>query len=116
MIALAADENINSRIVRGLVRRNRQLDIVRIQDVGLSGAGDPDVLAWAAEARRVLVTHDVSTMWLYARQRVDAKLAMSGLIVCSREVPIRSAIDDLQLIAEGSSVGEWDYQLLFLPL
>jgi hypothetical protein len=116
MIALAADENFNNRIVRGLIRRNRQLDVVRVQDVGLSGAPDPDVLAWAADARRVLVTHDVSTMWLYAQQRVDAKLPMSGVIACSREVPIRLAIDDLQLLAECSIAGEWDDQLLFLPL
>ena len=41
MLMLAADENFNNNIVRGLFRRNPQLDIVRIQDVGLSGADDP---------------------------------------------------------------------------
>ena len=50
MLRLAADENFNGDIVRGLVRRNPKLDIVRVQDVGLSGADDPSVLQWAAEA------------------------------------------------------------------
>ena len=49
MLRLAADENFNGDIVRGLLRRNPKLDIVRIQDVGLSGADDPSVLQWAAD-------------------------------------------------------------------
>lgn len=40
MLKLAADENFNNDIVRGLLRRNPTLDIVRVQDVGLSGADD----------------------------------------------------------------------------
>jgi hypothetical protein len=47
MLRLAADENFNNDIVRGLLRREPGLDIVRIQDVGLSGADDPTVLEWA---------------------------------------------------------------------
>ena len=35
MLRLAADENFNGDIVRGLLRRNPKLDIVRVQDVGL---------------------------------------------------------------------------------
>lgn len=115
MIALAADENFNNRIVRGLIRRSRRLDIVRIQDVGLSGVPDQDVLAWAAGARRVLVTHDVSTMVHHARQRVEAGLPLAGVIECGRHVPIRTAIEDLLLTAECSANGEWESQILFLP-
>jgi len=66
MLRLAADENFNSDIVRGLLRRKPGLDIVRIQDVGLSGADDPTVLEWAAQEGRVLLTHDVTTITRYA--------------------------------------------------
>ncbi len=45
---LAADENFNNDIVRGVLRRKPDADSVRIQDVGLSAADDPTVLAWAA--------------------------------------------------------------------
>ena len=61
MLRLLTDENFNNDIVRGVRRRNAGMDIVRVQDVGLSGADDPTVLAWAAESGRVLLTHDVST-------------------------------------------------------
>ena len=48
MIRLVSDENFNGDIVRGLLLRRPDLDLVRIQDVGLEGAEDPAVLAWAA--------------------------------------------------------------------
>ena len=51
MLRLAADENFNNNIVRGLIRRQPELDIVRVQDVGLCGADDPTVLAWSAQER-----------------------------------------------------------------
>ena len=60
MLLLVADENFNHKIVRGVLRRKPEVDIVRIQDVGLSGADDPSVLEWAAQEDRVLLTHDVS--------------------------------------------------------
>ena len=37
MLRLAADENFNGNIVRGLFRREPTLELVRLQDVGLSG-------------------------------------------------------------------------------
>ena len=39
-----ADENFDNDIVRGLVRRVPEFDIVRVQDVGLSGEDDPALL------------------------------------------------------------------------
>src|SRR5438874_2281576 len=72
MIRLAADENFNNDILRGIQRRDPTADIVRIQEAGLSGADDPTVLEWAAQEGRVLLTHDVATMTRYAYERVRA--------------------------------------------
>ncbi|MFY7934380.1 MAG: DUF5615 family PIN-like protein, partial [Microcystis aeruginosa] len=57
MIKLLVDENFDNTIVRGLFRRNPMLDMVRVQDVGLSGMDDPTILEWAAQEGRVLLTH-----------------------------------------------------------
>ena len=48
MLRLATDEDFNNRIVRGLLRRQPDLDLLRIQDAGLAGRDDEAVLAWAA--------------------------------------------------------------------
>lgn len=116
MLRFAADENLNNNIVRGLLLRRPDLDIVRIQDVGLSGADDPTVLAWAAREGRILITHDVSSMTRYAYERVDAGEMMSGVFEVSRSVSVAVAIEDILLLAEGSQEGEWEGQVRYLPL
>src|SRR5919201_1724190 len=91
MLLLVADENFNGNIVRGLFRRQPALDLVRLQDVGLSGADDPAVLAWAAQEERVLLTHDVSTITRYAYERVQEGQPMPGVFEVSRDLPIGRA-------------------------
>ncbi|MFV9504239.1 MAG: DUF5615 family PIN-like protein [Oscillochloridaceae bacterium umkhey_bin13] len=114
MLRFAADENFNFDIVRGMMRRSSTIDIVRIQDVGLSGADDPTVLAWSAAQDRVLLTHDVATITSY--ERVRAAQAMPGVIEVSRSLPLGKVIDDLLLIAECSIPGAWEGQVTYLPL
>ncbi|MEA5602764.1 DUF5615 family PIN-like protein [Nostoc sp. UHCC 0252] len=70
MLKLLADENFDNTVVRGLFRRSPEIDILRVQDVGLSGKDDPTVLDWAAQEGRILLTHDVSTITRYAYDRV----------------------------------------------
>ena len=95
MMRLAADENFNNDMVRGLLRRNSDLDIVRIQDVGLSGADDSTILEWAAQETRILFTHDVTTITRYAYDRVRANKPMPGVFEVSRKVAIGTAIEDI---------------------
>ncbi|MFI5396801.1 MAG: DUF5615 family PIN-like protein [Candidatus Binatia bacterium] len=116
MLRFAADENFNNDIVRGLRRRQPKLDIVRIQDVGLAGASDEDVLEWAAREQRVLLTHDVTTLTRYAYDRVRLRRPMPGVFEVSRSVPIGGAIADLLLLAECSLDREWEGQVRYLPL
>ncbi len=40
MLRLLADENFNNQIVRGILRQRPEIDIVRVQDVGLSTTVD----------------------------------------------------------------------------
>jgi len=107
MLRLATDENLNGDIVRGLFRRNSEVDIVRIQDVGLLGADDPRVLAWAAAEKRILVTHDGRTAPRYANQRVSAGRPMPGVFIVPRSLSVGHAIEDLLLLCECSLKAEW---------
>ncbi len=116
MVRFLADENFNNQIVRGVLRQNCNVDIVRVQDVGLSGADDPTVLEWAAQQGRVVLTHDVATMITFAYKRIEAGLSMPGLFEVSRRVSIGLAIEEIMLIAECSIEGEWEGQVRFLPL
>lgn len=44
VIRFLVDEDFDNDIVRGVLRRLRTVDMVRVQDVGLSGKHDPEVL------------------------------------------------------------------------
>lgn len=116
MLRLAADENLDIRIVRGLQGQAPELDIVRVQEAGFGAAEDPAVLSWAAREGRVLLTHDVSTMTRFAWDRVREGKPMPGVFQIGTQVPIGRAVDDILLLALASEPGEWEAQILFLPL
>ena len=114
-VPVIADENFDGDIVQGLRWRIPDLDLARVQDVGLSGAPDPVVLEWAAEAGRVLLTHDVKTMPRYAYQRVQNGLAMAGVVETPRSLPVGSAIDALALLIEPSKLADFEDRVVYLP-
>jgi hypothetical protein len=116
VIKLATDEDFNNRILRGVLRRNPRLDIRRKQDAGLGRADDPQVLAWAASEGRVLLTHDASTLIAYAYERVLRGLSMPGVFEVRQEVPIGVAIEEVLILAECSTEGEWEGRVGHLPL
>ena len=115
MLKLLADENFDNQIVRGLLRRNPKLDIVRVQEVGLSGSEDPKILAWASETDRVLLTHDVETITYYAYARIEQNLYMAGVIEIPMGASIGRAIEDILLLIECSSEDEVQGQIHYLP-
>ncbi|MBI5304545.1 MAG: DUF5615 family PIN-like protein [Chloroflexi bacterium] len=110
------DEDFDNDILRGLLRKKPDLEIVRAQDVGLSETVDSRVLEWAAHERRVVLTHDVSTMTAHAYRRVNDSLPMPGVFAVSQSIPIAQAIADILLLAECSVEGEWENQVRYLPL
>ncbi|MEW5959368.1 MAG: DUF5615 family PIN-like protein [Chloroflexota bacterium] len=111
-----ADENFDNRIVRGLLRRQPDLDIVRVQDLEIAGADDPTILAWAAQAGRILLTHDERTIPKHVYERLATGQTIAGVIIASDSLPISTVIENILLIVGCSSATEWSNQLQRLPL
>jgi hypothetical protein len=109
MLRLLADENFNGDIVRGLLLRQPDLDIVRVQDVGLAGAEDPDLLAWAAENNRIMLTHDRATMSDYAYERV-------AVFILNDRFPVGRAIEEILLMVACTEQTEWSGRAVHVPL
>ena len=110
------DEDFDNDILRGVLRRRPEVDIVRAQDVGLLGLKDPAVLEWAAQEGRIVLTHDVSTRTNYALVRVSNGLRMPGVFAVSQSLPVGKVIEDVLLLADCSLEGEWEGQVRYLPL
>ena len=109
-----ADEGFNRDIVRGLLSRNPDLSIVRVQEVGLNGASDPAILEWAAETGRIVLTHDENSMVGGAVALLSQGLAMPGVVVVHQNTPTRRAIDGLMELIGASLEGEWEHQIRFV--
>lgn len=115
MIRLLADENFNGRIVRGLKRLMPSADLVRVQDTEMAGAQDPDVLMWAAQQQRVLLTHDRKTIPKFAAELTKQGMVLGGVFIAADDAPVGRIIDDLILILECSQDKEYENQVRFLP-
>jgi predicted nuclease of predicted toxin-antitoxin system len=116
MIRLLADESINGRLIRGLKLRDPGLDLLRVHDLGLEGEDDPSVLERAARDGRVVLTHDTATMVRFAYDRIASGEPMPGLLVVAQSVPLATAIDEILLAVGASEDGEWEGQVVYLPL
>jgi hypothetical protein len=115
-IRFVTDEHIARALIVGLRRELEDIDIVRVQDVGLRTMDDPTILRWAADQGRVLITHDVRTMPDFAHRRVAEAAAMSGVLVVPTTMPIGTAIAELSTIAAASDPEEWANRVVYLPL
>jgi hypothetical protein len=116
VLGFLADENFDADIITGVRRRSPEIDIVRVQDVGLTRADDHTILAWAAKAGRLLLTHDVATVTKHAYERAGAGLPMPGVVEIPWRLPVGHAIEEILLLAECSGEMEWEGQIIYLPL
>ena len=116
MIKLLSDENFDGDILRGLLRRLPDLDVIRVQDVGLAGTPDPDLLAWAAGEERVLLTHDRTTVPNFAYDRVRAGQPMPGVFLVSVLMSKGQAVDELVLALQCLSAEDCKDQVTYFPL
>jgi predicted nuclease of predicted toxin-antitoxin system len=108
MIRFLTDENFNGRILRGVRREHPDADIVRVQDTILYEAPDPQVLKWAAQEGRILLTQDVETMVGFANERLAGGQPMPGVIVVRESLPVGQVVEDLLIILNASEMSDWE--------
>jgi len=115
MPAFLADENFGGNIVRGLRRQRSEIDIIRVQDINLSGEDDRIVLERVAQLGRVLLTHDAATIPEFAYTRIGAGQPMTGVVIIKRSMAISQAIEEILLLADFALPREMDGQIQYLP-
>jgi len=116
VIRLLVDQNFNSHIVEGLLRRDPRLESQHVRDVGLAAAPDPAILEWAASRNQILLTHDRRTIPGFAFARVAAGQPMPGVFLVRDDMPIAQAIDELLLAVHCLSEDECRNLIRYFPL
>jgi len=116
MLRLLIDQNLDHRILRGLKRRIPQLDAVTALEIGMSEATDAELLAWAAQAGRIVITHDCKTMPAHAAVKLSKGESIAGICVALRRLSLHQVIEDLELMITCSDNDEWINVIRYLPL
>lgn len=110
-----ADECFDNDIIRGLLRREPHLDLVRVQDVPeVAGRDDETLLAWAGKNKRVVLAHDLATM--VPALQLLGQPAAAAIVVVPDSLPIGRIIDEVLLLDQCSNESDWTAGVIYLPL
>lgn len=85
-----------------------------MQEIGLSGADDAEVLRFAAEHGLVVIGHDRKTLIKAAYERIVRGAPFPGLIILSQIQP-STIIDEIELLVRAGRREDFENQVLFLP-
>lgn len=110
------DENIEPAITRGLLRLRPNIDIVTVQQSGLNGYPDREILAWAAANSRIVVSKDRSTMGAEAELRIEQGERMTGLLLIRPDVGHGEVIRALELYHACVNPDEMENLIEYIPL
>lgn len=114
-IRFQADCDFNQDIIAGVIRREPGIDFQTAHAAGLEGRSDDEVLAFAAQESRILVTHDRRTM---PRHFADftARRNSPGVFILSQKTDLAMAIEELILIWRATDAEEWANTICPIPL
>ena len=116
MLRFLADHNFSEIIIAQVLAALPDLDLVRARDIGMAQTPDSDILEWAANSGRIVLTHDIKTMVPDAWARVAAGLSMPGVLAVTLATPYHIAKDDIIQSALYGLEGDWANQVKYSPL
>ncbi len=114
MFRFLADENFHGDAVRGLCRKWVDLNLVTVAEVGLRKCSDSEVLDWAGEHQKIVLTFDRATMPDEAYRRMELGLPMPGLFVFNDRLSVKRLMEIMELIFECSAPKEWIGRVVYL--
>lgn len=109
-----ADENLNAKIIAGLLRREPFLDFQTAKAAKILGRPDPEVLAIAARDNRILVSHDRETMPDHFSRFIEESTS-PGLLIVSQKLDLGDSIEQILLVWTASEAEEWINRIGYFP-
>jgi hypothetical protein len=114
-VRFQADADLNEILIRAVIRHEPGIDFQNAPAANLPGRLDPEVLAIAAAAGRVLVSHDRKSMPIHFAEFITRETS-AGLLIVPQRLAISRVVDDLVLIWSASEAEEWLNRIYSLPL
>ena len=114
-IRFLADFDLDFAIVRGTRLREPAIDFLSSAEADLEGISDPEVLRIAADAGRVLVSHDKKTLPGHFVRFLREGRESPGVFLARQDQPIGDIIEALATVWSTSEAAEWVNQIVYLP-
>jgi predicted nuclease of predicted toxin-antitoxin system len=115
VLPLLFDQHLRQQIQDGLRLRCPNLDMVRVQDIGLDQATDSVILEKAATFGRIVISSDKKTLAVDAAVRIAQGLPMPGVIILLPRCTDAHAIDELAVYAVCGNPGDLEGQIQYIP-
>ena len=115
MVRFLADASLHDAIVTGCLRREPAMDFLSAHEANLEGIRDPEVLEFATQQDRILVTSDFRTMPHHFGEFLEAQGRCAGVFLVKQRAPLADVIDALVLVWAASDADEWKNRIIEIP-
>lgn len=115
MIRFLADANLHHAIVSGCLRREPAIDFLSAHEAKLEGLPDAEMLAFATQQNRILVTSDLRTMPRHFGDFLEANGQCAGVFLVKQRTLLADVIEALVLVWSGSDADEWKNRVVEIP-
>lgn len=121
MLRFVLDEQLRGPLWKAIRGHNARglfpIDAVRVGNPpGLpTGTNDPDILLWAEQEGRILVSADRKTLPGHLTTFLQAGHQSPGIFAIRRGAPLDSIVDYLAMAAHGSEPYEWQDRIEYIP-
>lgn len=121
-LKLLLDENLRDEAIWHAVAQHQAsakfpLDIVRVGDLETPplSAPDPQIIEWASEQDRIIVSHDRSTLPTVLATFLAGGRKSPGVILLRSGLTVPQIVDLLVLVTHASSADEWENRCTWQP-
>ena len=118
LVCFLLDEHVPPFIQAQLARMEPNLRVYAINDgnAPVRGTLDPDILIWIETHDCLLVTNNRASMPGHLADHLARGLHIPGIIQLPRHMNVGAILDDLWLIWAAAQPGEFQDQIVHLPL
>lgn len=110
-----ADADFNQKIVKAILRKEPSIDFQNALDAKLESLSDLEVLLLAANQKRLLVSHDKTTMPQHFADFVTTQTS-AGLLIVPKTLTILEVVEDILLIWSIETPQDWINRIRYLPI
>lgn len=122
MLAFLLDENTHGGLAKAFRRRARlgtlpAVDVIRVGDPNGPPLGiqDTELMIWAEEHDRIIVSHDKRTLPGHLQKFLASGRHSPGILFLKPGTGIGQLIDELVLISEACTPDEFRDRVQFIP-